>query len=80
MNRKLSFSKNSEDSMRKVKLAGLAVAFGAIFYLLMPALPARAQTAEDECAKAVRSVPYAQQQKAFDKCMAAKTKAKDKKG
>jgi hypothetical protein len=66
--------------MGKAKLAGLAVAFGAMLSMLMPAAPVRAQTAEDECAKAVRSVPYAQQQKAFDKCMAAKMKAKDKKG
>jgi hypothetical protein len=66
--------------MGKAKFAGLALALGAMLYLLMPALPVRAQSAEDECAKAARSVPYAQQKKAFDKCMAEKTKAKDKKG
>ena len=66
--------------METAKLAGLATALGAIFYLLMPAQPARAQSAEDECAKAGRSVPYALRRAAFDKCIAAKTKAKDKKG
>jgi hypothetical protein len=66
--------------METAKLAGLALALGAIFYLLMPPAPARAQSAEDECAKAAAAVPYAQRRAAYDKCMAAKLKAKDKKG
>ena len=66
--------------MGKAKLAGSAAALGAVLYLLMPAVPARAQSAEDECAKAAASAPYAQRRAAYDKCMAAKTKAKDKKG
>ncbi len=68
--------------MEKTKLAGLAVALGALLYLFVPAQTARAQSEADEdaCAKAAKSVPYAQQRAAFDKCMAAKTKAKDKKG
>jgi hypothetical protein len=67
--------------METAKFAGLAAALGAMLYLFMPALPARAQSPSDEdaCAKAGRSVPYAQQKKAFDKCMAEKTKAKDRK-
>ena len=66
--------------MGTTKLAGLAVALGAALCTLMPAAPARAQSAEDECAKAATAVPYAQRRAAFDKCMAAKSKGKDKKG
>ena len=66
--------------MRKTKLAGLAAALGAVLCTLIPAAPARAQSAEDECAKVAAAAPYAQRRAAFDKCMAAKSKGKDKKG
>jgi len=65
--------------METMKLAGL-VALGAVLSLPMQAPPARAQDAEDECFKVARKAPYAKQRAAFDQCMAAKTKGKDKKG
>jgi hypothetical protein len=65
--------------METMKLAGL-VALGAVLSLPMQAPPARAQDAEDECHKATAGALYAQRHAAFDQCMAAKTKGKDKKG
>ena len=66
--------------METIKLVGLAMVLGAVLGMPVTAAPARAQSAEDECAKAATSVPYAQRRAAFDKCMAAKMKAKEKKG
>ena len=66
--------------MEKARLAGVALALGAAMFLLLPAAPARAQTAEDECHKITRKAPYAKQRAVFDKCMAEKTKGKGKKG
>jgi len=66
--------------METIKLAGLAVALGAVLVMPISPAPVRAQSAEDECHKATAAAPYAQRRAAFDKCMAAKTKAKDKKG
>ena len=36
----------------------------------------RAQSVEDECAKIAAAAPYAQQKKAYDKCMGEKGKKK----
>jgi hypothetical protein len=66
--------------MEKAKLAGFALAVAAVIAMPMQSTPARAQSAEDECHKTTASAPYAQRRAAFDKCMAAKTKGKDKKG
>jgi hypothetical protein len=52
------------------------VVFAAFALTITPSSHVRAQSIEDECAKVAAAAPYAQQKKAYDKCMAEKGKKK----
>lgn len=59
--------------MRLVKCTTF-VGLATIALTITPASHLRAQSLEDVCAKVAASAPYAQQKKAYDKCMAEKGK------